>query len=157
VLKPLNTKRLDEALRRARSDLDEEAALSSRQQRLMDVLSHHETERPPTPDASTLSRTFVTRFAVKNRDRFVILKANDVDWIESAANYVQLHSNKGIHLLRTALGALESKLDPTMFVRVHRTLIVNVDRVREVIPSEHGDFTIRLEDGTELRMSRSFR
>jgi two-component system LytT family response regulator len=157
LLKPVNTKRLDEALRRARVDLVEDTALNLRHQRLMDALGHHERERSDADGLSTANTPFLTRFAVKHRDRFVILKVTDVDWVESAANYVQLHSGGHAYLLRTTLGTLEGKLDPRVFVRIHRTSIVNVDRVREVMPSEHGDFTIRLEDTTVLRMSRSFR
>lgn len=156
LLKPLNIKRFHEALRRARLDLSEDTALRSRHQRVMDALDHHERQIAHT-NGSPTGPTYVARIAVKHRERFVILRVTDVDWIESAANYAQLHAGDSTYLLRTTLGALEEKLDPRLFVRTHRTLIVNVDRVREVTPSEHGDFTIRLENATELRMSRSYR
>jgi two-component system LytT family response regulator len=82
---------------------------------------------------------------------------HDVDWIESAANYVQLHSRSRSFMLRMTMGELEEKLDAQQFARIHRSTIVNVDRLVEVKPSLHGDFDVVLQDGTTLRMSRGYR
>jgi two-component system LytT family response regulator len=85
------------------------------------------------------------------------LKIDDVDWIETAANYVELHAGKQSYLLRETLNSLDEKLDPHHFVRVHRSSIVNLDRIQELQSWSHGDFMIVLKDGTKLRMSRRYK
>jgi two-component system LytT family response regulator len=97
------------------------------------------------------------RWAVKDGDRYVLLRADEVDWIEAAANYVRFHSRGSCYLMRATLSALERSLDPARFVRIHRSTIVNVDRIKEIKPEWHGDFEVVLAGGKELRMSRNFR
>jgi two-component system LytT family response regulator len=80
-----------------------------------------------------------------------------VDWIEAADNYVTLHVGRTAYLLRHTLSALETELDDGEFVRIHRSAIVRIDRVTELVPETHGDFTVRLRDGNTLAMSRTFR
>ncbi|MEO5616759.1 MAG: LytTR family DNA-binding domain-containing protein [Candidatus Eisenbacteria bacterium] len=99
----------------------------------------------------------IERFAVRTRDRFVIVPAAEVRWIGAAANYAELHLASVTHLVRATLAELEAGLDPAVFARTHRGTLVRVSWVREVIPSAHGDFDIVLDDGTELRMSRRYR
>jgi two-component system LytT family response regulator len=81
---------------------------------------------------------------------------DEIDWIESAGNYVRIHAGDRQHLLRHTLKSLEEKLDPSRFIRVHRSHIVNVDRIRELQPWFHGEYVVVLRDGTELRASRTF-
>ena len=76
---------------------------------------------------------------VKSRGRVVFLKVEEIDWIETSGNYVELHAGKQTFLLRETLGALEAKLDPKQYARVHRTTIVNVDRIQELQPWSHND------------------
>jgi two-component system LytT family response regulator len=102
-----------------------------------------------------------TRFLVPQREKVVAVDAAQIDWIESADGYVSLHvsgpAGKAEHLLRETMDAVEARLDPERFCRVHRTAIVNVDRVREVHPLFHGDAELVLADGTRVRLSRSRR
>jgi two-component system LytT family response regulator len=81
----------------------------------------------------------------------------DVDWIETSANYVELHSGTHSYLLRGTLTNFEERLNPRQFVRVHRTAIVNIERIQELQPWSHGDFIVILKDGAKLRMSRRYR
>lgn len=100
----------------------------------------------------------VDRFAVKGKDGSVLLlRDQEIDWIESEGNYVRLHARKQRFLLRQTIGALEQELDPKRFIRVHRSTIVNLDRIKELQPLFRGDFTIVLEDGTRLTLSRGHR
>src|SRR6185295_6690218 len=85
------------------------------------------------------------------------VRIEDIDWIEAAGNYLRLHVGKAEHLLRESLTALEKKLDPGRFVRIHRSTIVNLERIRELQPAFHGDYVIVLRDGTELALSRTCR
>ena len=100
---------------------------------------------------------YLERVAVKSRESVVFLRVETIDWIQSAANYLELHVGKKTYLLRDTMKSIESRLDPGAFVRVHRSIIVNLDRIREVQPWAGGDSMIVLVDGTRLRMSRGYR
>ena len=102
-------------------------------------------------------RDYLTRVIVKSRGRVLFLNVEDVDWIETSANYVELHSGRNSYLLRETLQSLETRLNPRQFARLHRTIIVNIDRIRELQPWSHGDFIVILKDETKLRMSRRYR
>ena len=89
--------------------------------------------------------------------RVVLLAVEEIDWVEAEGNYVRLHAGAERYRLRETLSALEEKLDPRRFVRIHRRYLVNVDRVREIHPWFHGDAVVVLQDGTELRLSRRYK
>jgi two-component system LytT family response regulator len=99
----------------------------------------------------------LTRLAVRARGRIVMLDVDAIDWIQAADNYVTVHANGREYLLRETLAALERQLDPVRFVRIHRSTIAALDRIVELQPSSHGDFDVRLRDGTQLTLSRSWR
>jgi two-component system LytT family response regulator len=81
----------------------------------------------------------------------------EIDWVEAADNYVRIHAGSEGHLIRETLQSLEGRLDPAKFLRIHRSTIVNIDRIRELQPMFHGDYAVRLRDGTELTLSRNYR
>jgi len=139
LLKPIRAQRLREAVQRARVELTKEPAAHDTAQPIM--------SKPPN----------LRRLVVKDRDRFLLLKAADVDWIQSAANYVQLHANGRCYLVRMTMNEIETQLEGLSFARIHRSTIVNVDRLTEIRPSPHGDFQVVLENGTALRLSRAYR
>ena len=85
------------------------------------------------------------------------VSVEDIDWIEAYGNYVRLHVGKGVHLIRETLGNVERKLDPTRFARVHRSSIVNLDRVTRMDLWGAGDYVVLLKDGTKLKLSRWYR
>ena len=99
----------------------------------------------------------VSRFVVRSREKIVFIKAEDIDWVEAADYYVSLHAGGRSHLLRKTMAEIEEELDPVRFVRVHRSAIVNLDRVRELHPLFRGDSILVLQDGTKLRLSRARR
>ena len=157
LLKPISGVRFQEALQRVRLDLVKEEALGQTRQRLVDLLDSRKRSVSPEPTGPAEKRGGVERLVVKDHDRFLLVRAEEVDWVESAANYVQLHARGRSFLLRTTMNDLETQLDPSRFARIHRSTIVNVDRVQEIKPSWHGDFNVLLESGTVLRMSRGYR
>ena len=134
LLKPLDAERLAEALGRARTAL--------RQRALDDGL--------PRPAATA------TRFEVRHGQRLHYVAADEVNHIEAAGDYVQLHAKGRSWLLREPLHRLAERLDPAVFVRVHRSAIVRIDAVAEVQPLSNRDAMLRLHDGTPLRASRSW-
>jgi two-component system LytT family response regulator len=99
----------------------------------------------------------LTRLLVRSGDRLSVLKVDDVDWVEAADNYVKVHAAGETHLLRETLTRLKSRLDPARFLRVHRSTLVNVDRIQSLYPLFHGDQMLVLRDGTELTLSRRYR
>ena len=100
---------------------------------------------------------FMQHVAVKSKGSVRVISVDDIDWFESAGNYVRLHVGSERFLLRQTMHGLEQKLDPTQFIRIHRTTIVNVQRIRDTRPASHGDHIIVLHDGTQLQMSRAYR
>jgi two-component system LytT family response regulator len=139
LLKPYDRSRLQNCLARLRGTHE---AVDSKLKRLLEEF------RP---------RDYLTRVIVKSRGRVLFLNIEEVDWIETSANYVELHSGKNSYLLRETLQSLEAKLNPRQFARLHRTTIVNIDRIRELQSWSHGDFIVVLKDETKLRMSRRYR
>ena len=97
------------------------------------------------------------RICVKNGGRLLLLRTRDVDWIEAEGNYVLIHAGKETHMLRETIANLEAQLDPARFHRIHRSTIVNVDRIRELRPQAHGDVRVLLETGAQLTLSRGYR
>jgi two-component system LytT family response regulator len=97
------------------------------------------------------------RLLAKRDGRLVVLKVAEIDWIESSANYVALHVGKEKYLVRETMQSLEGRLDGAQFLRIHRSTIVNLDRVQEIEPYFHGDYIVRLQDGQRLTLSRTYR
>jgi two-component system LytT family response regulator len=94
---------------------------------------------------------------VKLANRVILLKVDEIDWIEADGNYVKLHVGRKGHLLREKMQDLEVQLDPERFVRIHRSAIVNLDRIKEMHPHFNGDYIVVLEDGSQLKLSRTRR
>jgi two-component system LytT family response regulator len=141
LLKPFTRERFTAALERASAHV----AGRERDSRLTSLLEQLGRARAPA------------RVAVPSGDRIVVVNWADVDWIEAADNYVKLHVGAAEYLVRQSLSALEKELDGAQFVRIHRSAIVRIDRVAELFPVTHGDFTVQLRDGIRLPMSRTFR
>jgi two-component system LytT family response regulator len=100
---------------------------------------------------------FAVRFTVRDGERYVLVRVSDVDWAEASANYVRLHVGPRTFQMRTTMSDLERQLDPAQFTRIHRSAIVNLDRIREIRPEWHGEYEVALTTGTTLRLSRGYR
>ncbi len=143
LLKPFGEERLRQAVVRAREELGRKRVWAGGLEALVLELRRE--------------RRYLRRLVVKAGGRVIFLRAADVDWFEAAGNYVTLHVGTVQHLIRDTVGALETKLDPELFVRIHRSTIVNLDRVRELSPWFRGEQMITLKDGTSLAVGRAFR
>ncbi len=121
------------------------------------AISHAVHFFPRTDEAQALPSSQPTRVAVKTRGRLGYVEVDSIEWIESQGNYLALHVGSRAHLIRETLANFERRLDPDKFVRVHRRMIVAVDRIREIRPLANGDSELILHDGRELRASRSYR
>jgi len=111
---------------------------------------HQAIERAKTRKPREISSAF---FTVRKRDRTILVAVKDVDWIEAEGKYVRVHVREHSHLVRDAMAAVEARLEPRHFIRIHRRIIVNSRRIAEI----RNDSTVVLSDGTELVMSRRFR
>ncbi|PAP77991.1 LytR/AlgR family response regulator transcription factor [Rubrivirga marina] len=140
LVKPYDDARFARALDRARS-LCGRPDLAASLRGLLD-----ERDRPEPAD----------RLLVRSGTRLVVVQTAAVDWAEAAGDYVALHVGPQTHLLRETLSGLEERLDGRHFVRIHRSAIVQVDRVRDVKLTAAGDAKVRLRDGTEVRASRRY-
>lgn len=145
ILKPFDRTRFFAALNRARHYLNPDQR-SVYHQRLTQLLQARATSTP-----------YLAHIPIKTTDRVILISTETIDWVETAGNYVHLHVGSASYLLRTTMSRLESQLDPTQFVRIHRYTMVNLTRIRDLRPYEHGDFLVTLQDSTQLRLSRTYR
>ena len=112
---------------------------------------------PHVLDATVRAGGFWRRLVVKSGNVVRFLSVGDIDWIEAANVYVNLHVAHHEYLYRIALSHLASKLDPARFVRIHRSTIVNIERIKELEPISQGEYEVILTDGTRLHLSRTYR
>jgi two-component system LytT family response regulator len=145
LLKPFDRDRFEQALTRALEKLRprESAPLD---QRVLNMLN----EMRPQPKVAD-------RLVVKVDGRVLLIKTSDVDWIEAADNYVSLHIGSESHLLRETMSSLEKRLPPDQFLRISRSTIVNVERIKELQPMFHGEYVVILRTGAKLNLSRGYR
>jgi two-component system, LytTR family, response regulator len=145
LLKPFDEERFRVALGRVRSRLGERRT-TSLDDRLEAVLSELRSREQ-----------YADRLVVKSDGRLTVLQADEIDWIEAADNYARVHTARGRYLVREPIKALERKLNPRQFARVHRSAIVNLARVRELQPMFGGEYVILLSTGAKLTLSRGYR
>lgn len=145
LLKPYDRERFVQALNRAKKQL-QRTEPEPQDERLLALLKTLNPEQK-----------FLKRLAVKTSGRTIFLMVDEIDWIETAGNYLELHVGKEVHLIRERMNQIESRLDPTRFVRIHRTTIVNLDRIKELQPLFNGDQTVILRNGNQLTLSRTYR
>jgi two-component system LytT family response regulator len=147
VLKPFDKDRFRDALERARREIARgSAANGALDRKLLSLLSELQDRRQR-----------LDRLVVKSGGRVFFLRTDDIDWIEAAGNYVELHVGKESHLLRETMSKLETRLESDKFLRIHRRLIVNVERIKQLEGVTHGEYVVVLKDGTRLSSSRGYR
>ncbi len=138
LLKPFDEERLSNCIRRIKSRL------------LHPPTRPVNAEMKPSPDT-------IDRFLVKSDGRILFFEAGEIDWIEAASNYVEIHTGQQSYLVRHTMNELEKKLNPKQFLRIHRSFIVNLSKIRGVQPCNSGEYMVRLQSGKELPSSRGYR
>jgi two-component system LytT family response regulator len=139
LLKPLNRERFLRAVDHA----------------LKQVETRREAERS-TEKAGVLSG-WGERIAIKSDHRILILRTSEIEWIEAAGNYVNIHAKHGTHFVRETMNSIEGKMPPARFMRIHRSTIVNLDRVKELKAGINGEYLVLMQDGQALTLSRGYR
>jgi two-component system LytT family response regulator len=145
LLKPFGRDRFQQSLQHARAHVERRRA-GDLGRRLM-ALVHDVKPEPPRMD----------RLIVKSGGRVFFLRTDDIDWVEAAGNYVRLHLATESHLFRETMNNMEARLDGQRFVRIHRSRIVNSDRIKELQPWFNGEYVVVLSNGTRLTLSRGYR
>ncbi len=145
LLKPFDRLRLHTAIERTRAELvkTHDRHLTHR---ILDLLAEARTE-------SQTDR----RLVVKTGGRVVFVDMSEIDWVEAAGNYVEVKTRSGSYLIREGIGSLSARLDPSQFVRIHRSIIVNVRKIKELQPCNRGEYMVVLKDGKQLSCSRGYR
>ncbi|HKG95183.1 MAG TPA: LytTR family DNA-binding domain-containing protein [Gemmatimonadaceae bacterium] len=170
LLKPVDPDRFRVALARAREQHARSTA-AERHARLLAVLGEAGMpsgggaagEGPPSPalaesiGGGSSPRAPLDRLLIKEEGRMYVVKTSEIDWVEAYGNYARLHVGPRAHLIRETMNNLERTLDPARFARIHRSTIVNLDRVKEMQPWFSGEYVVLLADGTKLKLSRWYR
>ena len=149
LLKPFDQDRLHHSIERARLEL-RKAHDRKITHRILDLLSQVKSEKQPTSGPEN-------RLVIKAKGRVVFLDLDEIDWVGAAANYVRLNVGKESYLLRETISRTSERLNPDHFIRVHRSTIVNVRKIKELIPVNSGEYIVVLKSGKELSCSRGYR
>jgi two-component system, LytTR family, response regulator len=164
LLKPIDDDRFAATVERARQRVVErdESEVARRLAALMSDLrpsleSDGQAAAKRAEAAAPTPAGGVNRIVVRDRDRVLLIDVVDIDWIGADGDYVRIHASGKSHLIRDTMTAMEHRLDPTAFVRIHRSAIVNSSRIRELRPYSSREYAVILHDGTRLRLSRRYR
>ncbi len=153
LLKPYDDLRFGAALQRAKSEVRRRQAdqVNARLTQLLDYLQQN-----GRPAAAGREEPAGDRILLKSSGEIFFLKADEIDWIEAEGDYMKFHVGGRAHLMRETMARLEARLDPKRFIRIHRSTIVNIDRLRKLSPSFAGEYAVILHDGTKLKLSRGY-
>ena len=152
LLQPYDDTRFSAALQRAKEEVRRRQAdqVNARLTQLLDYLQQN-GERNGAKQQSAGDRILI-----KSSGEIFFLKAEEIDWIEAEGDYMKFHVSGRTHLMRETMARLEARLDPKRFIRIHRSTIVNIDRLRKLSPSFAGEYAVILHDGTKLKLSRGY-
>jgi two-component system LytT family response regulator len=152
LLKPYDDTRFSAALQRAKDEVRrrQSDSVNARLTQLLDYLQANGSANGKKDDNPG------DRILVKSSGEIFFLKAEEVDWIEAEGDYMKFHVAGRAHLMRETMARLEARLDPKRFIRIHRSTIVNIDRLRKLSPSFAGEYAVILHDGTKLKLSRGY-
>jgi two-component system, LytTR family, response regulator len=144
LLKPVMEERFVKALAKAKDRLRARGATNSNLQiaGLLETIAS--------------AQIYLRRLAVRSAGKTVFVDVDELDWAQGAENYVELHAGRVKHLLHATMNTLERSLDPEKFLRIHRSIIVNISRIRDLQPSVHGEYSVTLRDGTRLQSGRTY-
>jgi len=150
LLKPVNEERFDAAVERVREAMSH-ATDSAMLQRFSQAAAELQVAASPS------MATAMDRLPIKANGRIIILRLSEIDWIEADGDYVSIHARGKSWLMRETIAAVELRLALSGFVRIHRSTLVNAEQVKELRPRDKGEYTVVLNDGTELKLTRNYR
>ncbi|MEO1151128.1 MAG: LytTR family DNA-binding domain-containing protein [Pseudomonadota bacterium] len=162
LVKPVEEERLRDAIARARETLRSKTAVGRETQLVEMLASFGEDERNRIKELLddpvwTEKDRYPEKLNFKDGTKVIVLNASEVDWIDAAGDYMCVHAGGKTHIIRETMKALEARLDPSIFQRIHRSAIVNVNKVKELHPHSNSEYFLILEGGQELKLSRSYK
>lgn len=163
LLKPFDHDRFNTALQRAKTfvrqqnlgEISENLFALLKDVKLKNVESTSAID-PQKPE-KVAHKDPINRVVIKSGGRIYFLKVEEIDWIEGAGDYLNLHSASGTHLIRETMGNFHAELDSQKFIRIHRSIIVNIERIKDIRPLFKGDYLVTLISGKSLKASRGYR
>jgi len=158
LLKPFDHDRFNTALQRAKIFVRQKK-LGEINESLFAVLKDlkPKSDELPSETDKAADKEPIDRVVIKSGGRIYFLRVEEIDWVEGTSNYLSLHSASGTHLIRETMGNFHAKLDPKKFLRIHRSTIVNIERIKDLQPLFKGEYIISLTSGKRLRSSRGYR
>ena len=165
VLKPIEEERLALALERVREKLAS-ADIATQREKLLEAVADLTQESPEELEQRLAAGEFHSelgggqypeKIAIKDAGKITLVPAREIDWIDAAGDYMCVHANGETHVMRITMKELEQQLDPKVFQRIHRSTIVNLQRVREICAHINGEYYLVLNNGERLKMSRSYK
>ncbi len=160
LLKPIDDERLQEAVERARSHKALDGVITDKQRMLELIISitgKSEAAVSQMLNDHTGVKAYPEKIAIKDGGETTLVPTADIDWVDAAGDYMCIHANDETHVMRITMKELEEQLDPANFQRVHRSTIVNLDRVTKVCSHMNGEFHLILNNGAAIKMSRSYK
>lgn len=161
LLKPINEARFKQTLDRVRSRIEQRNAVAQREQLMALIANMQGAAALDThslrPDGVEHAREYAEILPIRDDTDTVRVHVASIDWIDAAGDYMCVHAEGRTYVLRETMKSLEAILDPKIFQRVHRSTIVNIKRVRRLRPHTNGEYFLTLEDGQEIKLSRSYR
>ncbi len=156
LVKPFDDERFAQALRRARKAIELEEVGRMTQQ-LLSLIGTQPPPAPSQPQPQTPATEYIERISVESRGQVRVVPVSKVDYITASGPYAELHVGERTFAIREKMQTLEERLDPAIFFRIHRSVIVRLDRIDTLLHAAGGDYAVKLKDGTELSVSRSRR
>src|SRR5690606_3429406 len=150
VLKPVGEERFRATFARVRERLLQQRSVRLSEEALRTLAQEVRREQ-------VASEPYLARLVVRTGQRRIIVDVSDIDWVEARSDYLALHTGSKVYLYRGTLSSLAQRLDPGVFVRIHRSTLVRLSHVKQLEPYFHGDYMLTLRDGTRLRLSRTYR
>ena len=161
LLKPINTNLFQECLARIRQEI-KKTRIAHRSHQLSALLNEEALDDVPQSNKNKASLSTTTkenneRFIVRSQGHVHFLRPDDISWVEADGDYINIHTRQRVHLVRETMKKIETRLEKYGFQRIHRSVIVKLQLIRELITSDNGDYSVVIEDGTKLKLSRSYR
>jgi two-component system LytT family response regulator len=158
VLKPVEEDRLRDAVNKAREQLDQQRG-SNRKQQLLELIMNMTGKSEVGIDALVEAggQSFPEKLTIKDGDQITIVPIVEIDWVDAAGDYMCVHASGVTYVMRITMKELEKQLDPSLFQRIHRSTLINVNRIVKLISHINGEFFVTLESGARLKMSRTYK
>ncbi len=156
LLKPINDERFNDALQRVKEEFQKKA-FSFFEKRIKSLINDYSSQQLGVVNQNVGAEKKIKRIALKLKNGFTLLDVDEIEWIEAAGDYVYLHCDDKKHLYKETMVSFEENLNSENFQRIHRSVIVNINKVKEIQSAHHGDYSVHLISGSKVKLSRNYK